>query len=83
MQLSSLGLKSISGNTVMVLFGAFVFSEVSWPMKPFQLGLGLCLSTLLKFPDVCHNKSTLCTLLKTAIFSLMSLSGVGIIFEIE
>ena len=39
MQFLSLGLRSISGDIVIVLFVVFVFSEVSWPMKPFQLGL--------------------------------------------
>ena len=83
LQLSSFGLRSISGNIVVAFFGEFVFSEVSWSMKPFKLGLDLCLSALWNIPGVRHNRSTLSTVLKTAIFSLMFLSGVTIIFESE
>ena len=56
-------------------------------MKSFQLGLtsalGLaCVSASWNIPDVCHNKSTLSTVLKP-IFSFMSLSEASIIFESE
>ena len=59
------------------------FSEVSWSIKPFQLGFGLCLSALWNISNACHNSSTLSIVLKIAIFSLMSLSGLSIIFETE